>query len=72
MVTHDDLLWALRVLVKEGVGDFVYTMRERVVNDPEWTGVSWDHPRVKAWSDASQIVAEYVKQHPEEAEQRDG
>lgn len=66
MVTQEDLLWALRVLVKENVGDFVYAMRERVLDDPDWRGVSWDHPRVKAWSDASSIIVDYVAEHPEQ------
>lgn len=67
-VTDQDLLWALRVLVKESVGDFVYTMRERVLGDPDFRGNSWDHPRVKAWSDASRIIEDYVKEHPESEE----
>ncbi len=66
-VTEQELLWALRVFVAENIGDFVYTMRERVLDDPNFTGVSWEHPRVKAWSDASQIVTQYVSEHPEEA-----
>ena len=56
----------MRVLVKESVGDFVYAMRERVLDDPNWTGVSWDHPRVADWSKASSIIADYVAEHPEE------
>ena len=64
MVTQDELLTALRVLVAESVGDFTYTIRDRVLGDPDWTGDStWDHPRVKAWSDASQTIERYVKEH---------
>lgn len=68
MVTHDELLWALRVLVKESVGDFVYTMRERVLDDPDFTGNSWDHPRVADWGKASTIITDYVAEHPKAAE----
>lgn len=66
MVTDDDLLWALRVLVNENVGEFVYAMRERALDDPDWTGNSWDHPRVAAWGKASEIIADYVAEHPED------
>lgn len=67
MVTEQELLVALRVFVAEEIGDFVYTMRERVLDDPSFTGNSWDHPRVKAWSDASRVVAQYVAERPEQA-----
>jgi hypothetical protein len=67
-VTHDELLWALRVLLKEDLGDFVYTVRERAFSDAGYHGDSWEHPRVKAWSTASGIVADYAAEHPETEE----
>lgn len=70
MVTDQELLQALRVLVSESLGDFTYSIRERVLGDPNWTGDNtWDHPRVIAWSDASQTIARYVNEHPEQAAQ---
>ena len=44
---------AIKVLVKdEYIGDFVYSVRERVLSDTEYKGSSWDHPRVKHYADA--------------------
>lgn len=68
MVTEDQLLAALRVLVAESVGDFAYDIHGRVLGDPEWPAEqsTWEHPRVKSWSDASMVITQYVREHPEQ------
>ena len=57
-MTLDD---ALRVLMREHLSDFIYNIRERVGADASYTGNSWDHPRVKDWSDACMIIQDYLK-----------
>lgn len=55
---------ALRIVViDESLGDFVYAVREKTLSDVSYAGSSWDHPRVKAFSDAVQILTEYVHDH---------
>ncbi len=49
---------AIDALVNEfHIGDYVYNVRERVTEDREWfmanpQASSWDHPKVKRFSDA--------------------
>lgn len=44
---------ALKVVLEdEHLEDKVYDVRERAAGDVGWKGDSWDHPRVKAFSDA--------------------
>ena len=44
---------AIKILVEEEhIGDFVYNVRERALDDSNYKGNSWDHPRVKRFSDA--------------------
>lgn len=57
-LTEEDaekLLEAIRILNHESIGDFIYTIRDRI---PEgWTGSSWEHPSVVAYGKACSIVA---------------
>lgn len=64
--TRDELLAACRVLVDESLSDWVYAVRDRAPqDDPTYTGNSWDHPRVTAFSDACMTIERFVKANPE-------
>lgn len=53
---------AIRVLVEEEhIGDFVYNVRERTYEDTSYKGNSWDHPRVKRFSDAVTALEIWLK-----------
>lgn len=54
-----DLQTAIGILIDEGVGDFVYQVRERELE-------GWEGERVKAWSDACQVLRKYHKMAHEE------
>lgn len=47
---------AAKALSEDGVGDFVYNIRDQHAEDPEWKGDRWEHPKVIAWSDASELM----------------
>lgn len=58
-------LEALRLLAKaaghedgSSLGDFVYDIRERVVDDLPEGMSSWDHPQVKAWIEGCSLARE--------------
>ena len=53
---------ALRVLAKEGIGDFIYEIRERVASDTTYHGNTWNHPRVRAWGEAVQAILARVRE----------
>lgn len=54
-VDRAGLLEALRVLLDvESIGDRVYDVREKAAGDGTFTGNTWDHPRVQAFSAAVQ------------------
>ena len=56
-VKPEALREALRVLLDvESIEDSVYSVRERAGSDAEFKGNSWDHPRVKAFSDAIEVL----------------
>ena len=65
---------ALKVLLDEHVADFIYTIRSRcsedaTEDDQRWwdenpNGNSWDHPRVKRWSEACQKIGHHLKGDP--------
>jgi hypothetical protein len=56
-----DLKEAIHVLVKEEfLGDWVYSVRERALSDESYTGNSWDHPRVKRFSQAVKVLEDYL------------
>ena len=56
---------ALRVLVREHIGDFIYNIREHVFSDePDFKGSSWEHPRVIAWNEACKAIVAHVKSLP--------
>ena len=52
------LVEAIRVLVREEhIGDFVYNIRERAMGEQDgYKGDSWDHPRVKRFSEAVSVL----------------
>lgn len=51
-----EVINALKVLIEqESIGDFVYDIRER-------EGEGWDGPRVVAFSDAVQVLSEFLKE----------
>lgn len=50
----EDIKESILALHREGIGDFTYAVREREV-------LGWDGPRVKAWSDASAVIARYAE-----------
>lgn len=57
---------AIKVLVdEEHIGDFVYDIKERAYEDRSFKGNSWDHPRVKRFSDAVAAL-EYYNTYGEE------
>ncbi len=56
-----ELLAALETLLSESPGDWVYDVRERAGSDPDCPPNSWDHPRVKAYSDAIQTIEKAVQ-----------
>lgn len=59
----EDLKSAILDLDEESVGDFVYTIRERVdMSELPKGASSWDHPRVVAWGDAAAVLAKYAKE----------
>lgn len=52
---------ALRILVEdEHLGDWIYDIKERTYEDATYKGRSWDHPRVKRFSDAVAAIEYYV------------
>jgi len=61
---------ALTVLIEEHLEDFIYDIRSRCVENPTesdkawWAlfpkGNSWEHPRVKRWSEACMTIKEHV------------
>lgn len=58
-----ELRAALKVLVDvESVGDWVYEVRERALADDSFTGNTWDHPRVKAFSDAVTTITTALRE----------
>lgn len=57
-----DLKEALKVILEEEhIGDFIYNVRERAVQDPSYKGDSWHHPRVKRYGDAVARLTEELK-----------
>jgi hypothetical protein len=58
-----ELLAALKVLLKENLGDWIYDVRSRAGESGDgFTGNSWHHPRVKAFSDAVTVIEKAVKE----------
>lgn len=61
---NEDLLAALRTLVAENLGDWIYDVRESAAGSGDgFEGSSWDHPRVKAFSDAVALIERIVKEY---------
>lgn len=50
----DDLKAAILILHEQGVGDYVYTVRDRELK-------GWEGPKVLAWSAASATIGRYAK-----------
>ncbi len=57
-----ELLAALKVLLSESPGDWVYEVRERTYSDPDGPPNSWNHPRVIAYSKAIAVIEQAVKE----------
>lgn len=58
-----EMLEVLETLLAESPGDFTYTIRDRVLGDPNWPAeqTTWKHPRVVAWSGACVKADELVR-----------
>lgn len=52
------------VLVDEALGDFIYTVRDRALDDDDnsFAGSSWDHPRVIAFGHAVDVLERFYKE----------
>lgn len=58
------MLEALRLLSREELGDWVYSVRDSASESGDgWAWDRWDHPRVKSWGKACKLTAELVKKH---------
>lgn len=57
---------AAKALNRLNVGDFTYTIKNnwRVQSETPAGASTWDHPDVKAWSDASVLMGEIAKESP--------
>lgn len=55
---------AAKDLNRMAVGDFTYSIRDRAAGDPNFTGNTWEHPDVRAWSDASEVIRKIAKGAP--------
>lgn len=53
---------AARVLHAESVGDAVYDVRDRAAGDREFTGNTWEHPRVVAYGEACAVISNIAKE----------
>ena len=53
---------AAKTLDRLHVGDYVYNVRTRAAEDAAFIGNTWDHPDVKAWSDASVLLGAIAKE----------
>lgn len=60
-----ELLAALKVLLSESPEDWVYEVRSQVTgeDDYDWASYpnSWDHPRVKAYAEAIEVIQREVE-----------
>lgn len=57
-----DVEKAAQTLDRLNVGDFTYNIRDRAAGDASFTGNTWEHPDVKAWSDASVLMGNIAKE----------
>lgn len=58
------MLEALRLLSKESLGDWGYSVRDDAAESGDgWKGDSWSHPRVVSWGLACKLTNELVKKH---------
>lgn len=57
---------AAKTLDRLNVGDFTYSIknRGRVQSETPDGASTWEHPDVKAWSDASVLMGEIAKESP--------
>lgn len=58
-----DLKEAICILIKkEHIEDFIYDVRNRAVEtDLAYKGNSWEHPRVKQYSEAINVLKKYLE-----------
>jgi hypothetical protein len=54
-------------LERLGIGDFIYDIRDSspVLEETSDGSSTWEHPNVKAWSDASSLIAAIARQSGE-------
>lgn len=59
------LIKACVILNKESVRDFIYNIRDQqeVMDETPDGKSTWEHPRVKAWSDACVVVEWIANKH---------
>lgn len=57
---------AAKTLDRLSIGDFTYKIRDRVsvIVSTHHSESTWNHPDVKAWSDASVLMAAIAKETP--------
>jgi hypothetical protein len=53
---------AAKTLEAEGIGDFVYEVRDRAAGDASFTGNTWEHPRAVAYGEAAQVITNIAKE----------
>jgi len=53
---------AAKTLDRLAVGDFTYNIRDRAAGDESFSGNTWNHPDVKAWSDAAGVMRDIAKE----------
>lgn len=58
-----DLLDAARTLVKQNVGDYIYSVRERALEEVSGAMSTWEAPSVKAWGAACATLERIVKKY---------
>lgn len=46
------------------VGDFTYNIREHAASDRGFKGNTWEHPDVKAFSDAAELMGRIAESAP--------
>lgn len=65
-MTHDDeirIIAACKILASEHIGDFVYSIRDRCLEDVPENVSTWEAPRVKAFGNACMVVQDIAKKY---------
>lgn len=66
-VTHQQLLDAIKEVDRlHNLGDAIYDVRSRIAESGEkYTGSSWDHPDVEAYSAAVTVIRKAIEATPD-------